>query len=129
MKDRLLPLKQPVFHPLDPPLPLHVHVVRSIDHYLRDPWVLQEEFDRPEPDDLVGNLVDHSCQIPLREKRSAFPHQRQRLLANAESPLRARRRGQAARVDPLAELGPQLAPHLGEWIRAHGATRTMTGAP
>ena len=34
MEDRLLPLKQTVRHPLDPPLPLHVDVVGPVHHHL-----------------------------------------------------------------------------------------------
>jgi hypothetical protein len=34
VEDRLLPLKQTVRHPLDPPLPLHVDVVGPVHHQL-----------------------------------------------------------------------------------------------
>ena len=129
MKDRLLPLKQPVLHPLDPPLSLHVHVVRPIDHHLGHSRVPKEELDGTEPDDLVGNLVDHASQIPLREQRAALAHQGQRLFAHTKSPLRSRRRGQPAGIDALAQLGPQLSPHLGERIRAHATAARMSRPP
>ena len=124
MKDRLLPLKQPVLHPFDPPLPLHVHVVRSIDHHLGHVGVLQQELDRTEPDDLVGNLVDHARQVSLREQRSAFPHEGQRFLAHTHSPLRSRRGGEPASIHPLPELRTQLTAHIGERIDAHRAANT-----
>ena len=129
MKDRLLPLKQPVLHPFDPPLPLHVYVVRSIDHHLGHPRIPQQELDGTEPDDLVGNLVDHSCKIPLREQRAALAHQGQRLLANAEPSLRARRRAEPAGVDAFPELRPQLTSHLGERIRTHATDARMARPP
>ena len=119
MKDRLLPLKQPVLHPFDPPLPLHVYVVRSIDHHFGDLGIPQQELDRSEPDDLVGNLVDHARQVSLREQRSALTHEGQRFLTDTQPPFGSRCSGEPAGIDPLTQLRTQLTPHPGERIRAH----------
>ena len=51
--------------------------------------ILQQELDRTEPDDFVGNLVHHAGELALRQDRAALAQQPQRLLAHLHPTLGA----------------------------------------
>ena len=72
---------------LQPTFALDVDLLRAVDHHLGDGLVAQERLERPEAEDLVGDLLEH-------------PH-----------PLGAGE-GEALLVGDLAEQLLDLAPHL-----------------
>ncbi len=46
-------------------------MIDAVQSHLGHVGILQQELDRPEPDDLVGNLDDHARELTLREDRAA----------------------------------------------------------
>jgi hypothetical protein len=108
------------------PLPLHEHVVRSVDHHLGHRRILQQELDRSEPDDIIGNLVHDPREVARRKDGAAFAQDRHRFLADTQPPLGRRRGGEPARVDPLPELIPELATNQRQRVPAHEATSTAS---
>src|SRR6266536_5067228 len=108
MEDLLLPLKQPPLHLLDPPLPLHVHVVGPVDHDLADLRVLEQSLHRPEADDFVRNLIHHLGECLRRQDRPLLPEDRENLLPHTEPAL-----GAAQAIELRADRSAQQpGPHL-----------------
>ena len=99
------PSNRPSVHPLDPPLPLHVHVVGPVHHDLGDLGVLQQELDGTEPDDLVRHLVHHAREVALRKDvallpaGSRAPPRAPARVARCAAPSRGRARPPAAAAD------------------------------
>ena len=87
MEDLALPLKNQVVNPLDPPLPLHVHVVGPVDHDLADLRVFEQALDRPEADDFIGYMVHHLSHNARREDHSSFLQDRHHLVPHPEASL------------------------------------------
>src|SRR5215471_3990323 len=46
-------IREPAIHRVDPPLPLHINLIRCIDHDLGDLGIPQIRLDRPIPEDVI----------------------------------------------------------------------------
>jgi hypothetical protein len=53
--------------PLDPPLPLDVHLAGGVDHHLGDPGVPQQLLDRTKADHLIRYLADQAGHLRARD--------------------------------------------------------------
>src|SRR5687767_1836059 len=130
MENRLLPLKQTISHPFDPPLPLHVDVVWAVHHHFGDVRIPQQELDRTSSDDRVRDLIDHLRERALREDVTVLPQDRECLLSDKEASFRARDAVEVAHVDPSQQALVQVPPDIPERVDgAHEAAPSSATVP
>ena len=96
--------------------PLDVDLVEPVHHDLGDRVVRQERFERPVPEDVVGDLLDEAALLVARERGLAGAKLSALDGLNELRQIVVDRRAEELCADPVDDRGLDPRLELGEWI-------------